>query len=52
MWLVAGNHVSDFLDEMEMFPTGSHDDQIDAAAMAFARLTKGLEYITDYDLWL
>ena len=44
VWLVAGLYVQDFLDEMEVFPTGAHDDQVDAAAMAFARLTKGQEY--------
>ena len=40
VWLVAGPYVQDFLDEMEVFPSGLHDDQVDAAAMAFARLTK------------
>jgi predicted phage terminase large subunit-like protein len=52
VWLIAGPYVQDLLDEFEVFPTGSHDDQVDAAAMAFARLTTGLAYITDYDQWL
>jgi predicted phage terminase large subunit-like protein len=52
VWLAAGPYVEAFLDEMEVFPSGLHDDQIDAAAMAFARLTNRLAYLTDYDKWL
>lgn len=52
VWLVGGLHVQDLLDEMEVFPSGSHDDQVDAAAMAFTRLTKSLEYNTNYEEWL
>lgn len=52
VWLHAGPYVQDLLDEFETFPNGAHDDQVDAAAMAFARLTQGLEYLTDYSLWL
>ncbi len=47
VWLVSGKYVQGFLDEMEVFPTGTHDDQVDAAAMAFARLTSGLQYNLD-----
>jgi phage terminase large subunit-like protein len=47
VWLVSGKYVQGFLDEMEVFPTGTHDDQVDAAAMAFARLTSGLQYNID-----
>ncbi len=39
--LVRGNWNRDFLDEVEMFPYGDHDDQVDAAAGAFNRLTQG-----------
>jgi predicted phage terminase large subunit-like protein len=51
VWLVAGSYVQDFLDEMEVFPSGLHDDQVDAAAMAFARLTTWDAYDTSYN-WL
>ena len=33
--LVRGPWVNDFLDEIEVFPFGKHDDQADAAASAF-----------------
>ncbi len=36
--LVAGHWVKDFLDEVELFPFADHDDQIDAAALAFNKL--------------
>lgn len=42
--LLAGRYVQAFLDELEVFPNGSHDDQVDAAAMAFARLAKSSTY--------
>jgi predicted phage terminase large subunit-like protein len=29
-----------FLDEFEMFPTGRHDDQVDATSLAFAKLAR------------
>lgn len=38
--LVRGPWVTAFLDEAEAFPSGSHDDQVDAASGAFAILTK------------
>ena len=50
--LHAGPYGQDFLDELEVFPTGSHDDQVDAAAMAFARLTTWNAYNTNYEEWL
>jgi predicted phage terminase large subunit-like protein len=40
--LLRGPWCSAFLDEAEAFPLGSHDDQVDAAAGAFAALTSGL----------
>jgi predicted phage terminase large subunit-like protein len=52
VWLHAGPHVPDLLDEFETFPHGSHDDQVDAAAMAFARLTKASKYNTNYEEWV
>jgi predicted phage terminase large subunit-like protein len=36
--LVAADWNSPFLDELELFPLGDHDDQVDAAASAFANL--------------
>jgi predicted phage terminase large subunit-like protein len=36
--LARGPWNKDFLDEMEMFPFGPHDDQADAASLAFAKL--------------
>ena len=52
MSLHAGAYVQELLDELEVFPTGAHDDQVDAAAMAFARLTTWDAYNTNYDEWL
>lgn len=40
--LVSGAWIGDFLDELELFPHGQHDDQVDAFTGAMARLaTKG-----------
>jgi predicted phage terminase large subunit-like protein len=39
--LVAGNWCGAFLDELEAFPQGSHDDQVDALSGAFEKLTGG-----------
>lgn len=36
--LVRGTWIGDFLDEVEGFPNGSHDDQVDAMSGAFAKL--------------
>jgi predicted phage terminase large subunit-like protein len=36
--LVRGSWNREFLDEAEVFPFGRHDDQIDAATLAFAEL--------------
>jgi predicted phage terminase large subunit-like protein len=49
--LVAGPWVADFLDEAEAWPSGRTLDQIDAAAMAFAHLTKGPPYDHTYSGW-
>jgi predicted phage terminase large subunit-like protein len=38
--LLRGAWVEDFLDEAEAFPAGVHDDQIDAASLAFMKLAK------------
>jgi len=38
--LVAGPWNADFLNELENFPTGRHDDQVDAACEAFHMLTQ------------
>jgi predicted phage terminase large subunit-like protein len=38
--LVDGSWIGSFLDELEAFPVGSHDDQVDAASGAFEQLTR------------
>lgn len=40
--------IGPFLDELCLFPAGAHDDQVDAAADAFAELALGNSY--SYDL--
>ncbi len=35
-YLVRGSWNRDFIEELRMFPNGSHDDQVDAASRAFA----------------
>lgn len=37
--LVRGEWINCFLDELEVFPEGAHDDQVDTAAYAFNVLT-------------
>jgi hypothetical protein len=37
--LVRGPWNKDYLDEIETFPLGSHDDQVDASSGAFLDLT-------------
>lgn len=36
--LLRGNWINDFLDEIEAFPQGAHDDQVDSLSGAFAEL--------------
>jgi predicted phage terminase large subunit-like protein len=50
--LVAGEWVSAFLNEAEVFPAGKWKDQIDAAAGAFSKLSASTAYLTDYDKWV
>ena len=50
--LVTGERASDawiqpFLDELALFPSGAHDDQVDAAADAFSELALGRTYRYD-----
>jgi predicted phage terminase large subunit-like protein len=33
----GGLWISDFVDELASFPTGAHDDQVDAASLAFSQ---------------
>jgi predicted phage terminase large subunit-like protein len=40
IYLVKGPWITDFLDEAEAFPNGSHDDQVDAVSGAFNQLAK------------
>jgi predicted phage terminase large subunit-like protein len=51
--LVRGPWCSAFLDELEAFPHGGHDDQVDAAAWAFACLsrTPGYDGPLCYNSW-
>ena len=42
--IVRGPSNKDFLDEAETFPFGKHDDQVDAASLALAKLAKKLEF--------
>lgn len=37
--LVRGNWIDDFLDEIDKFPGGKHDDQIDAVSLAIKTLS-------------
>lgn len=41
IYLINGSWVEDFLQELEVFPDGTHDDQIDAASGAFNELMDG-----------
>jgi hypothetical protein len=36
--IVAGHWNKELLDELELFPYGSHDDQVDACSLAFNKL--------------
>ena len=40
--LVRGPWNRDYLDELEVFPFGRHDDQVDATSAAFAKLVDGV----------
>lgn len=39
--LVEGPWISDFMEELAVFPNGSHDDQVDAAVGAYESLSNG-----------
>jgi predicted phage terminase large subunit-like protein len=41
VFLVRGHWLGAYLDELEAFPQGSHDDQVDASSGAFAQLHGG-----------
>ncbi len=41
--LVRGNWINDFLSEVEQFPNGAHDDQVDAMSGAYEQLTAAIE---------
>ena len=43
--LVRGTWINDFLDELEGFPGGGHDDQVDGMSGAFAQLTAGNRWL-------
>jgi predicted phage terminase large subunit-like protein len=44
MYLVRGLWNRPFLDELEVFPRGAHDDQVDAASGAFSMLGEANKY--------
>ena len=44
--LIKGTWNKDFLDEIEAFPQGDHDDQVDAVSGAFEKLNFGGEAVT------
>jgi predicted phage terminase large subunit-like protein len=50
--LVAGEWVSAYLDELEVFPSGKWKDQVDASSGAFNKLAVGTAFLTDYNKWL
>lgn len=41
--LVAGSWTNEFLDELEIFPDGEHDDMVDAASAAYLHLSGKLD---------
>jgi predicted phage terminase large subunit-like protein len=41
--IVVGPYLSAFFDELESFPFGSHDDQVDAVSGAYRELSAGTE---------
>ena len=43
--LVAGDWTAGFVDELDGFPDGAHDDRVDAASDAFAELQGGPTYV-------
>jgi predicted phage terminase large subunit-like protein len=47
--LLAGHWNKDFLDELEVFPYGGHDDQVDAASLAFNKLAVRQQFWMRYD---
>lgn len=42
VFLVEGAWNKKFLDELEVFPVGEHDDQVDAVSIAFEMVTRSL----------
>lgn len=48
--LVRGAWNRAFLDELAVFPSGEHDDQVDALSGAYAHLTNEITISLDFDL--
>jgi predicted phage terminase large subunit-like protein len=46
--ILTGNWNRALLDEMEQFPNGKHDDQIDGCSGSFNKLTLESRYVSDY----
>jgi len=49
--LVNGTWINDFLDEVEAFPLGEHDDQVDALSGAFSKLRGPIDVGTGVRPW-
>lgn len=47
VYVVAGEWVAEYLDELEMFPAGQFMDQVDASSRAFNELTKAKTSMLD-----
>lgn len=43
--LLKGSWTGEFLAELTDFPGGSHDDQVDAASMAFSKLAQAQKQV-------
>jgi predicted phage terminase large subunit-like protein len=50
--LVRGPWNAPFLDELATFPQGAHDDQVDAASLAFSQLTRKREFWIRQGGWI
>jgi predicted phage terminase large subunit-like protein len=52
IWLCRGQWVGELLDELAAFPSGSHDDQVDALTGAYAYLAQGSAVPIASPLWV
>lgn len=47
VWLIDAAWTREYLDEMEAFPYGAHDDQVDGTSGAFNKLVRKAEHTAD-----